>query len=114
MCKEPRGHTCKKKKNSDELSVYLKRGSLMEPPAPLPQVTNTKKETRFQWFFQKKEAPDGQYDPETGAGLLCIEEVRRCPHPPAVPGALAGEPGAAGTRRRHGRRSPQAQSFRGH
>ncbi|CAO2589522.1 Myom3 [Lemmus lemmus] len=37
------------------------------------KVTNTKKETRFQWFFQKKEAPSGQYDPQTGAGLLCIE-----------------------------------------
>lgn len=43
---------------------------------PCPQVTNTKKETRFQWFFQKKEAPSGQYDPQTGAGLLCIEAVR--------------------------------------
>lgn len=53
-------------------------------------MTNTKKETCFQWFFQKKEAPDGQYDPQTGAGLLCIKEVsvaltsgltcsRRCP-----------------------------------
>ena len=38
-------------------------------------MANTKKETRFQWFFQKKEFPDGQYDPQTGAGLLCIEEV---------------------------------------
>ncbi|KAH0503078.1 Myomesin-3 [Microtus ochrogaster] len=37
------------------------------------QVTNTKKETRFQWFFQKKDAPSGQYDLQTGAGLLCIE-----------------------------------------
>ncbi|XP_005353443.1 myomesin-3 [Microtus ochrogaster] len=37
------------------------------------KVTNTKKETRFQWFFQKKDAPSGQYDPQTGAGLLCIE-----------------------------------------
>ncbi|XP_004603752.2 myomesin-3 [Sorex araneus] len=39
------------------------------------KVTNTKKETRFQWFFNKKELPDGQYDPQTGAGLLCIEEM---------------------------------------
>lgn len=53
-------------------------------------MTNTKKETCFQWFFQKKETPDGQYDPQTGAGLLRIEEAsaaltsgltrsRRCP-----------------------------------
>ncbi|KAB0393440.1 hypothetical protein E2I00_015508, partial [Balaenoptera physalus] len=41
------------------------------------QVANTKKETRFQWFFQKKEFPDGQYDPQTGAGLLCIEELSK-------------------------------------
>ncbi|KAM5321074.1 myomesin-3 isoform 1-T1 [Glossophaga mutica] len=41
------------------------------------KVTNTKKETRFQWFFQKKETPDGQYDPQTGAGLLCIEELSK-------------------------------------
>lgn len=39
-------------------------------------MTNTKKETCFQWFFQKKEMPDGQYDSQTGAGLLCFEEVR--------------------------------------
>ncbi|XP_004850644.1 myomesin-3 [Heterocephalus glaber] len=41
------------------------------------KVTNTKKETRFQWFFQKREAPDGQYDPQTGEGLICIEELSR-------------------------------------
>ncbi|XP_006862460.1 PREDICTED: myomesin-3 [Chrysochloris asiatica] len=38
------------------------------------KVTNTKKETCFQWFFQKQEMPDGQYDPQTGAGLLCFQE----------------------------------------
>ena len=41
-------------------------------PRP-PQVTNTKKESRFQWFFQKKEAPHGQYNPPTGDGSLSIE-----------------------------------------
>lgn len=41
------------------------------------KVTNTKKETRFQWFFQKREFPAGQYDPQTGAGLLCIEELSK-------------------------------------
>ncbi|XP_004592433.2 myomesin-3 isoform X2 [Ochotona princeps] len=41
------------------------------------KTTNTKKETRFQWFFQKREAPAGQYDPETGKGILCIEELSR-------------------------------------
>ncbi|XP_010624382.1 myomesin-3 [Fukomys damarensis] len=41
------------------------------------KVTNTKKETRFQWFFQKREAPDGQYDPQTGEGLICIEELSK-------------------------------------
>uniref|UniRef100_A0A2K5RJB2 Myomesin-3 n=1 Tax=Cebus imitator TaxID=2715852 RepID=A0A2K5RJB2_CEBIM len=41
------------------------------------KVTNTKKETRFQWFFQRAEVPDGQYDPETGTGLLCIEELSK-------------------------------------
>uniref|UniRef100_A0A8I3ZYY3 Myomesin-3 n=1 Tax=Callithrix jacchus TaxID=9483 RepID=A0A8I3ZYY3_CALJA len=41
------------------------------------KVTNTKKETRFQWFFQRAEMPDGQYDPETGTGLLCIEELSK-------------------------------------
>lgn len=40
-----------------------------------PQVTNTKKETRFQWLFQKKEAPSGQYSPQTGDGQLCVESV---------------------------------------
>ncbi|XP_028615636.1 myomesin-3 [Grammomys surdaster] len=37
------------------------------------KVTNTKKETRFQWLFQKKEAPRGQYNPQTGDGSLSIE-----------------------------------------
>ncbi|KAM5269905.1 myomesin-3 isoform 1-T1 [Hipposideros larvatus] len=41
------------------------------------KVTNTKKETCFQWFFQKKEIPDGQYDSQTGAGLFCIEELSK-------------------------------------
>uniref|UniRef100_A0A8D1X5H0 Myomesin-3 n=1 Tax=Sus scrofa TaxID=9823 RepID=A0A8D1X5H0_PIG len=41
------------------------------------KVTNTKKETRFQWFFQKREFPAGQYDPQTGAGLVCIEELSK-------------------------------------
>lgn len=41
------------------------------------KVTNTKKETRFQWLFQKKEAPSGQYDPQTGAGLLCIDSFSK-------------------------------------
>ncbi|XP_055243709.2 myomesin-3 isoform X2 [Gorilla gorilla gorilla] len=41
------------------------------------KVTNTKKETRFQWFFQRAEMSDGQYDPETGTGLLCIEELSK-------------------------------------
>uniref|UniRef100_A0A250Y7T1 Myomesin-3 n=1 Tax=Castor canadensis TaxID=51338 RepID=A0A250Y7T1_CASCN len=41
------------------------------------KVTNTKKETRFQWFFRKREAPDGQYDPQTGAGLLHIEDLSK-------------------------------------
>ncbi|XP_003799888.1 myomesin-3 [Otolemur garnettii] len=41
------------------------------------KVTNTKKETRFQWFFQRMEVPDGQYDPETGEGLLCFEEFSK-------------------------------------
>ncbi|EPY72769.1 myomesin-3 [Camelus ferus] len=40
-------------------------------------ATNTKKETRFQWFFQKKEIPNGQYDPQTGTGLLRIEELSK-------------------------------------
>lgn len=40
-----------------------------------PQVTNTKKETRFQWFFRKREMPDGQYDPQTGEGYILIEEA---------------------------------------
>ncbi|XP_004394807.1 PREDICTED: myomesin-3 [Odobenus rosmarus divergens] len=41
------------------------------------KATNTKKETHFQWFFQKRETPDGQYDPETGVGTLCIEELSK-------------------------------------
>ncbi|KAM6172804.1 myomesin-3 [Erethizon dorsatum] len=41
------------------------------------KVTNTKKETRFQWFFQKREVPDGQYDPQTGEGLIRIEELSK-------------------------------------
>ncbi|XP_007522687.1 myomesin-3 [Erinaceus europaeus] len=41
------------------------------------KVTNTKKETLFQWFFQKNELPDGQYDTQTGAGLFCIEEMSK-------------------------------------
>uniref|UniRef100_A0A8C0L969 Myomesin-3 n=1 Tax=Canis lupus dingo TaxID=286419 RepID=A0A8C0L969_CANLU len=41
------------------------------------KATNTKKETHFQWFFQKREAPDGQYDPQTGVGILCIEELSK-------------------------------------
>uniref|UniRef100_A0A5F8H955 Myomesin 3 n=1 Tax=Monodelphis domestica TaxID=13616 RepID=A0A5F8H955_MONDO len=42
----------------------------------IPQVTNTKKESRFQWFFQKKENPKGQYDAQTGDGLLVISECQ--------------------------------------
>ncbi|KAM4873379.1 myomesin-3 [Thomomys bottae] len=41
------------------------------------KVTNTKKETCFQWFFQKKEAPDGQYNPQEGTGLLRIEQMSK-------------------------------------
>ncbi|KAM6218182.1 myomesin-3 [Rhynchocyon petersi] len=41
------------------------------------KVTNTKKETCFQWFFQKKDLPAGQYDPQTGAGLLYIKEMSK-------------------------------------
>uniref|UniRef100_A0A8C5XHC3 Myomesin 3 n=1 Tax=Microcebus murinus TaxID=30608 RepID=A0A8C5XHC3_MICMU len=40
-------------------------------------VTNTKNETRFQWFFQRMEVPEAQYDPQTGQGLLCIEELSK-------------------------------------
>ncbi|XP_007934065.1 myomesin-3 [Orycteropus afer afer] len=41
------------------------------------KVTNTKKETCFQWLFQRKEIPDGQYDPQTGAGVLYIQELSK-------------------------------------
>ncbi|KAM4806813.1 myomesin-3 [Urocitellus parryii] len=41
------------------------------------KVTNTKKETRFQWFFKKRETPAGQYDPQTGEGCILIEELSR-------------------------------------
>ncbi|XP_004426177.1 PREDICTED: myomesin-3 [Ceratotherium simum simum] len=41
------------------------------------KATNTRKETHFQWFFQKRETPNGQYDPETGEGLLRIEELAK-------------------------------------
>ncbi|XP_048205806.1 myomesin-3 [Perognathus longimembris pacificus] len=41
------------------------------------KVTNTKKETRFQWLFQKKEAPQGQFDPQAGTGLLRIEQLSK-------------------------------------
>uniref|UniRef100_A0A8D2CJT9 Myomesin-3 n=1 Tax=Sciurus vulgaris TaxID=55149 RepID=A0A8D2CJT9_SCIVU len=41
------------------------------------KVTNTKKETRFQWFFRKREMPDGQYDPQTGEGYILIEELSK-------------------------------------
>ncbi|XP_072465409.1 myomesin-3 [Notamacropus eugenii] len=41
------------------------------------KVTNTKKESRFQWFFQKKENPKGQYNAETGAGLLVIPQMSK-------------------------------------
>ncbi|XP_016277574.2 myomesin-3 [Monodelphis domestica] len=41
------------------------------------KVTNTKKESRFQWFFQKKENPKGQYDAQTGDGLLVISEMSK-------------------------------------
>uniref|UniRef100_A0A8C9QCD0 Myomesin 3 n=1 Tax=Spermophilus dauricus TaxID=99837 RepID=A0A8C9QCD0_SPEDA len=41
------------------------------------KVTNTKKETRFQWFFKKRETPAGQYDPQTGEGCILIEELSK-------------------------------------
>uniref|UniRef100_A0A4X2M7S0 Myomesin-3 n=1 Tax=Vombatus ursinus TaxID=29139 RepID=A0A4X2M7S0_VOMUR len=41
------------------------------------KVTNTKKESRFQWFFQKKENSKGQYNAETGDGLLEIPEMSK-------------------------------------
>ncbi|XP_043846841.1 myomesin-3 isoform X2 [Dromiciops gliroides] len=41
------------------------------------KVTNTKKESQFQWIFQKKENPKGQYNAETGAGLLVIPEMSK-------------------------------------
>lgn len=76
-------------------------------------MTNTKKETRFQWFFQKREFPAGQYDPQTGAGLVCIEEVRVALTSglrlQAVPGAQGGESGE-GKASRH---STHAQTLGG-
>lgn len=48
---------------------------MASPGVQPPKVTNTKKETRFQWFFQKRETPAGQYDPQTGEGHILIEEA---------------------------------------
>lgn len=67
------------KNKKDLMSFHLKRKSVRESLPSAPQATNTKKETCFQWFFQKRETPDGQYDPETGVGTLCIEEVSASP-----------------------------------
>ncbi|EDL29969.1 mCG7760 [Mus musculus] len=62
-------------KVTDDCQVLLSCKASLHPssnPAISP-VTNTKKESRFQWFFQKKEAPHGQYNPPTGDGSLSIE-----------------------------------------
>jgi len=40
------------------------------------QATNLRKDTNFQWFFNKKARTDGMFDPQTGIGTLHIEKVK--------------------------------------
>ncbi|XP_007424138.1 myomesin-3 [Python bivittatus] len=41
------------------------------------KATNMKKETSFTWLFDSKARPDGQYNPNTGAGILQIKRITK-------------------------------------
>ncbi|XP_027759216.1 myomesin-3 [Empidonax traillii] len=41
------------------------------------KATNLRKDTKFQWFFQQKARAGGVFDPQTGAGTLCIKKVTK-------------------------------------
>ncbi|XP_038613990.1 myomesin-3 [Tachyglossus aculeatus] len=41
------------------------------------KTTNTKKESRFQWFLWKREHPEGRYDAQSGVALLGIEKLTK-------------------------------------
>ncbi|KAL7980516.1 hypothetical protein Chor_001670 [Crotalus horridus] len=41
------------------------------------KASNMKKDTSFQWFFDNKARSDGQYNPNTGAGLLRIKRITK-------------------------------------
>lgn len=40
------------------------------------QATNLRKDTSFQWFFNKKARTSGVFDPRTGIGTLHIKKVK--------------------------------------
>lgn len=40
------------------------------------QATNLRKDTSFQWFFNKKARTGGVFDPQTGIGTLCVKKVK--------------------------------------
>ncbi|NXN13600.1 MYOM3 protein, partial [Indicator maculatus] len=41
------------------------------------KATNLRKETSFQWFFNKKARADGVFDPQTGTGTLLIKKITK-------------------------------------
>ncbi|NXL59604.1 MYOM3 protein, partial [Chordeiles acutipennis] len=41
------------------------------------KATNLRKDTSFQWFFNKKARAGGVFDPQTGIGTLCIKKMTR-------------------------------------
>uniref|UniRef100_A0A8C7DUK5 Myomesin 3 n=1 Tax=Naja naja TaxID=35670 RepID=A0A8C7DUK5_NAJNA len=41
------------------------------------KATNMKKDTSFQWFFDNKARSDGQYNSNTGAGILRIKRITK-------------------------------------
>uniref|UniRef100_A0A8B9SNY1 Myomesin 3 n=1 Tax=Anas platyrhynchos TaxID=8839 RepID=A0A8B9SNY1_ANAPL len=40
------------------------------------KATNLRKDTSFQWFFNKKARTGGVFDPQTGIGTLCVKKVK--------------------------------------
>ncbi|NXJ76943.1 MYOM3 protein, partial [Trogon melanurus] len=41
------------------------------------KATNLRKDTSFQWFFNKKARAGGVFDPQTGIGTLCIKKITK-------------------------------------
>lgn len=60
-------------------SLHLKNQMLLGPRLlnlDFKQATNLRKDTNFQWFFNKKARTGGVFDLQTGIGTLRIKKVK--------------------------------------